>query len=201
MSKVPNREKPVATVARIATMETLKFIRQVINDTSTPTWMNSVPKEFGEKKAGTLKADEWRTYATVFLPIALVLLWGEGSKHSSKVRHLDHTMSLVQAIILACYRVTTEYRINGLQTHLKVYLTELRELYPDLNPSTNQHMSLHLAEFMKRFGPVHSWWTYPFERLIGLLQKLPTNNKFGKYSISYIQLLSYLTRRARVYSG
>ena len=33
---------------------------------------------------------------------------------------------------------------------------------------------------MGYYGPVHAWWTFPFERLIGLLQRIPTNFQNGK---------------------
>lgn len=71
------------------------------------------------------------------------------------------------------------HRAEAIEIHLKKYLSEIRELFPDARPSTNQHVSLHLPFFLKQFGPVHSWWTFPFERLIGVLQQLPTNNKSG----------------------
>jgi hypothetical protein len=31
-----------------------------------------------------------------------------------------------------------------------------------------------------RYGPVHGWWMFPFERVIGALQKTNTNYKIGK---------------------
>jgi hypothetical protein len=41
-------------------------------------------------------------------------------------------------------------------------------------------MSLHIPEFLLLFGPVHSWWTFPFERMIGSIQRMPSNGKIGK---------------------
>ena len=170
---------------RAATVETMEFIKLVVRDTSRPSWMSPVPPAFGESKTGTLKADEWRSYSTIFLPIALVLLWGDASAHPNPdtakyfADNLALTMSLVQAITLTCYRMTSNDRADRLQQHLKTYLTDLRKLYPSEKARTNQHVSLHLPAFLRLYGPVHSWWTYPFERLIGLLQQLPTNNVFG----------------------
>ena len=157
----------------------------MIENTSTPSWFSTVPVNFGETKTGTLKADEWRAFSTLYLPVALVLLWGAESTHPSETiasnlnSILDHTMSLVQAIWLACYRTTTEYRIKSMHSHLRDYLSKLKTFFPHATSKCNQHMALHLSEFMELFGPVHSWWTYPFERLIGRLQNVPTNNKFG----------------------
>jgi hypothetical protein len=50
----------------------------------TPSWLQLVPYNFGSAAAGSLKADEWRTMTTVYIPVALVSLWGEGMKHPSE---------------------------------------------------------------------------------------------------------------------
>ncbi|KAG2742833.1 hypothetical protein P692DRAFT_201870580 [Suillus brevipes Sb2] len=60
---------------QFGTAEVLGRIRDVIRDASVPTWLGSVPSDFGDASAGTLKADEWRSLITVYLPIALVSLW------------------------------------------------------------------------------------------------------------------------------
>ncbi|KAF7334170.1 hypothetical protein MVEN_02323200 [Mycena venus] len=59
---------------KIVTLEGLRFIQEVIAKTVTPSWINSVPKNYGESNAGTIKADEWRLLATIYIPIALVLM-------------------------------------------------------------------------------------------------------------------------------
>ncbi|KAE9391973.1 hypothetical protein BT96DRAFT_831255 [Gymnopus androsaceus JB14] len=40
-------------------------------------------------------------------------------------------------------------------------------------------MASHIYDFLKLFGPVISWWCFPFERLIGALQKVNTNDHVG----------------------
>ncbi|KAF9066186.1 hypothetical protein BDP27DRAFT_1150464, partial [Rhodocollybia butyracea] len=35
----------------------------------------------------------------------------------------------------------------------------------------NIHTAGHIYDFLLLFGPVMSWWCFPFERLIGALQK------------------------------
>lgn len=167
------------------THEVLDYINTVVDTTLTPSWITTVPKAFGESKTGTLKADEWRSYATIYLPIALVLLWNEGASHPSPAvgdalqATLDHTMHLVQALCLGCYRTTTRSRADRMHHYLRTYLSQLKDFHPQAKRLGNQHMSLHLASYMKLFGPVYSWWTYPFERLIGRLQQMPTNGRFG----------------------
>ena len=41
-------------------------------------------------------------------------------------------------------------------------------------------MACHIYDYLKLFGPVQSWWCFPFECLIGHLQRLPLNDKFGE---------------------
>jgi hypothetical protein len=157
-----------------------------------PSWikhLKSVPKHFGEASAGTLKADEWRTLASLYLPIALTSLWGEGTYHSStstgeRLREvLDNTMDLVQAVILICRRSITMSTITEFRKLIERYVRNLHEIHVDATPRTNLHMSLHLYIFLVLFGPVHGWWTFTFERLIGYLQHLPSNKKPGKANL------------------
>ncbi|KAK0493798.1 hypothetical protein EDD18DRAFT_1077960 [Armillaria luteobubalina] len=43
----------------------------------------------------------------------------------------------------------------------------------------NVHAAFHLYNFLLSFGPVISWWCFPFECLIGSLQKINTNYHIG----------------------
>ncbi|KAF9487261.1 hypothetical protein BDN71DRAFT_1458672 [Pleurotus eryngii] len=41
-------------------------------------------------------------------------------------------------------------------------------------------MALHFGPFLRRFGPTHSWRCFPFERYNGIIQKIPTNNRYSE---------------------
>lgn len=157
-------------------------IRQVIKETVTPSWLESVPYNFGDPAAGTLKADEWRTMGTVYLPIALISLWGgpSGSENDYLRRVLDHTMALVSAVSLACMRTSTATRMTAYRHYMAIWVANLTLLHPDTSYRVNYHMAFHIYDFLQLFGPVRSWWCFPFERLIGILQRIPVNHKFGQ---------------------
>jgi hypothetical protein len=165
----------------------MQRIRDVIEHTATPSWINSVPYNFGDAAAGPLKADEWRTMATIYLPLALISLWGEGTSHPSpdiciKLRRvLDHTMALVSAVTLLCLRTTSQARAIAYRTYMAIYIRELQDLHPEATRRTNHHMAMHIYDFLCLFGPVHSWWCFPFERLIGQLQRMTNNHKYGQF--------------------
>jgi hypothetical protein len=163
----------------------MRRISDVIKMTDTPSFLRSVPYNFGETKAGTVKADEWRTLTTVYLPIALISLWGEGSVHrntdiaDSRRATLDYTMALVSAIHIACLRSMTTDRADAYRTYIVEWIRDLQVIHPHAHHRTNGHMALHVWDYLQLFGPVRSWWCFPYERLIGQLQRLPSNHIFG----------------------
>jgi hypothetical protein len=73
----------------------------------------------------------------------------------------------------------TEEHITAYQAFMTLYLQNFAILYPELHFRPNHHMAMHIPDFLRLFGPVRSWWCFPFERLIGSLQRLPTNQKLG----------------------
>lgn len=180
---------------RYCTPALLSLIRDVVKNTNTPSWFNkknSVPYNFGDESTGTLKADEWRSYSTVYLPLALMKAWGAGSVHDSRYEEtifrvaLDHTMMLASAITLACYRRTSRERALAYRECIVEYLARFTISYTAKRQAyyvVNSHAAMHIFNFILLFGPVHSWWTFPFERLIYTMQQMNSNHKPGSYLI------------------
>jgi hypothetical protein len=92
----------------------LKFIQRVIAKTVTPSWINSVPSNYGEANAGSIKAGEWRTLATIYIPIALMLLWGDQPKYEVERlgAMLAQSMALFQAVTLVCRYTASKDRAD-----------------------------------------------------------------------------------------
>ncbi|KAJ3980405.1 hypothetical protein F5890DRAFT_1419703 [Lentinula detonsa] len=57
----------------------LKRIHSCIREVVVPSWLAKPPFETGLKRAGTLKADNWRTLFSLYVPLALLSLWKETS--------------------------------------------------------------------------------------------------------------------------
>ena len=183
---------------KIATPKVISQIQQVIRETEVPSWLNSVPRNYGDTGAGVYKADEWRNLSTIFLPIALIFLWGKGASHPSPViaarlrRILDHTMLLVSAVSLACMRTMTPSRSAAYLEYMTRYIHDFLDIYVDIKPRPNMHMAMHIPHFLRLFGPVRSWWCFPFERLIGQIQRLLSNHKFGILILSMSVVSNFL---------
>jgi hypothetical protein len=146
-------------------MSTIKHIQQVIKKTVIPPWINSVPANYGKNSAGTIKTDEWHILSTVYLPIALVTLWGEENgapprKGSYFLNILDHTMALFQAVTIVC-RYTMNVHCATIYHHLiKQWVDGLHKCHPHTikHPHRpNVHASFHLYDFLLLFRPTMSW--------------------------------------------
>jgi len=124
--------------------------------------------------------------STIYLPVALISLWGDGMLHPSPdvaahfLRILDHTMALVSAVYLVCKQTTSQACVTAYLDCITRYIRDLQKLHPHADYCTNHHVAIHIYDFLLLFGPVQSWWCFPFERLIGQIQWLSSNHKFGK---------------------
>lgn len=88
-------------------------------------------------------------------------------------------MFLVSAVIVATSRTITSENAEAYLTNMLDYLNGIKRLFPEYRLHPNHHMALHIYEFLLSFGPVHSWWAFPYERMIGMIQRMPNNGKVG----------------------
>jgi hypothetical protein len=166
----------------------LKQIQEDIRKTLRPGNQTPPPHNFGSPSHGKLKADEWRACIEFDLPVSLVKLWaGENLDRAEtdlqanqKYLALESTFLLAMAIRYAVSHRTSKPHREKYLDYMHKYLQSLLNLHPKDNLHPNHHNALHLPFFLELFGPIHGWWMFPFERLIGLLQRYNTNFKFGE---------------------
>jgi hypothetical protein len=109
----------------------------------------------------------------------------KGTGDSERCRKIfDMTISLLSAVIIASSQLASSSRADLYLQHMQAYLNGIQEIFPEYKFHPNHHMALHLHEYLTLFGPVHAWWTFPFERIIGMLQRIPTSSKIGKTCLS-----------------
>ncbi|PIL33265.1 hypothetical protein GSI_04715 [Ganoderma sinense ZZ0214-1] len=167
---------PENQFGRIFTGHVLQEIRKDIGSIYVPSWLERPPANIGSAATGKLKADHWRTLCTVHMVITLGRLWGGPSASEDEKAALENFMHLVAAVDLATRRNMSHERAMAFDGHMEAYLFGIRSLY-DAQLVPNHHLSLHLMDCLLLFGPTHGWWSFPFERYNGMLQKLKTNHK------------------------
>lgn len=157
----------------------LEEIHADMAKTHLPSWIGRAPPNFGNPGHGKLTADQWRTLCTIHLPVTLTRVWSKPSATEKQAAMLENYLDLVTAVLWGTPRRLTENRIRVYDKYIFKYAKGLRTIFGvDLTP--NQHYALHLGSILRRFGPTHSYWSFPFERYIGLLRQIRTNQKSSK---------------------
>lgn len=165
-------------------------LRKTVVQTRRPLWQESPPPDMGSKSRGKWKADQWRTAFEFDLPVALVLMWASDLPKSAswdkagQLQIVESTVLLATALRWATSNRTSKRHAEEYMKNMRAYLLILRQLFPDKKLMTNHHNALYLGEMLLRFGPARGWWMFPFERVIGLLQKFNMNNKIGEICLT-----------------
>lgn len=167
------------------TKQELKRIRSDIASTNRPSWQRAPPTNLGEAEHGKLKADQWRSCMEFDIPASLVQMWArentnaDDRKACRRQKLLESTMLLAKAVRWGTSHITSQKHVDQYMEYMEAYLQSLADLYPQMHFRPNHHAALHVGVFLLRFGPMHGWWMFPFERIIGNLQKIKTNHKLG----------------------
>ncbi|PPQ82520.1 hypothetical protein CVT24_006403 [Panaeolus cyanescens] len=194
LSAVEQNSSSQAFCGFVLTPQEMKEIQKDIQNMITPSWLTSVPVNLGSASHGKLKADQWRVLGATYIPITLIRLWRGASSdardlHCSQI--LEATITMLSAVLLATSRKTSEANAHHYRELLGRYIKQMRVLFPDYKFRPNLHMSMHLHQFILDFGPAHGWWTFPFERLIGLLERMPHNGKIGELEGTMTRAFNY----------
>lgn len=150
--------------------------------TLLPTGFLAAPVAMGSSGHGKLSADQWRSACTIHMVFTLPRLWGFDAPGTRNYEMLDNFLHLTAATNIALSRVMSNEKAERFQYHMTTYLKGFRVLFPDAPIIPNQHLSLHMPSFLRDNGPIHPWSSLLYERINGLLQKIPTNHKLGEQS-------------------
>ena len=156
----------------------LEAIRVDICRIILPSFVESPPRNFGCKSHGKLKANTWFIFLVICAPITFIRLFAELDKDDRKRVLMEHLLHLSNALAIASSRSLNAELIGEFRRLLEAYILQIPLLFPDRNCLVpNHHMALHVWEYMVEFGPVYSWWAYPYERVNGIIQKTKSNFK------------------------
>lgn len=165
----------------------LSEVRKDMDRRKMPNYIGRAPTRPGDAGGRKFTADQWKSFCILHLPYTLTRLWGP-YRHSTdaaeqrKYEALQNFLHLVSAVKLATARVVTTDMITRYEEEYTTYLRGLLQLYPGTRIESYQHLMIHFGTFLKRWGPTQAWRCFAFERYNGLIQRIPTNGKFGEYS-------------------
>lgn len=174
-------ETPSSNADHVLTNAELEWIWAIAARVHLPTWVDRGPRRFGKAGQGHIKADQWRTIATILLPLVLIPQWSPGGERHDEGRRamLTNFLDLVAAVTLISAKSVTARRIERMAHHLREYCLGLRALFPNYKIPPSLHQSFHLPELLHLFGPVTSFWGFPFERFNGIMHNFHHNGRRG----------------------
>jgi hypothetical protein len=191
-----NEEQTTASVGKaMLVTEDLLQVQSIIAQIQRPPSQQPLPSNFGSPSHGKLKSSQWATGIEFDLTVALVKLWlSEKSNgddmgiQQQRVKAINATIYLSIALRWATSSIVTKAHAERYLHWMRKYLDAILDLHPEMDLKPSHHAALHIPEFLERFGPMRGWWMYFFEQLIGLLQLVKINYKFGKGLSVYLCL-------------
>ncbi|KAG1734538.1 hypothetical protein EDD22DRAFT_1011418 [Suillus occidentalis] len=176
----------------------------LINSVRWPSHITRLPKNLGENQS-LKKADEWRRLLT----ITPVLLWWSWKDENDNIpdteppqppnthapefsrncrRIYDAVLLLCAAVRLLATRSISMSQARIGQSFLSQYCLHCLEL--NIHLTINHHASMHIADMIKAYGPVYSWWLFAFERFNGMLERLTLMRHWVQTHLIYEYTLS-----------
>ncbi|PVF91542.1 hypothetical protein CPB86DRAFT_719226 [Serendipita vermifera] len=179
---IPQIPRPENKQRSFITNEELNQIQSDLKSIIVPSWVEKPRAKFGDKSNGKVKAAEWGTLFTIYIPLTMLRLWGIEMTRALTTDYILHLKALLTLTIIV--NITTSVSsssaiIQLYDTSVHLYLRLISVLNRDRSLVVNHHLALHVSEFMKLHGPSRTHWAFPFERLIGKLQKIPHNSHIG----------------------
>ncbi|KAE9382482.1 hypothetical protein BT96DRAFT_845459, partial [Gymnopus androsaceus JB14] len=151
---------------------------------TTPSWLKRPPFDVGLPRAGTLKAEHWRSLFCIFVPLALLSLWQPTSPISAQNAiqmrpALDTVMDLTCASLVMNKSNLTGVDRERFRHFYCQHVHGLKTHFPGFQLPTH-HLGFHIYDFMDQFGHTRNWSCFRGERLIGKLRRIPINHKLGE---------------------
>lgn len=151
----------------IITEENLKTIDDKLQQFSVPCdgryprKMSSCYRQF--------TAEEWMNWTLYF---SLYVLKG-----ILPDRHYKNWHTYVMACRLIATPVVSLQEAKVAELLFLKFGKEYQQIYGRERVTPNMHLHCHLADCIRDYGSIHSFWLFSFERYNGILSSMPTNKK------------------------
>lgn len=152
----------------ILTAREFQVIQERSEQILIPRDVGRIPLKIGSGFSG-FTADQWRIWTTVLSPVVL-----KGVLPNTDLRCW---LLYVRACTLLCSRIISTSDVKIADQYLGLFCKKFQELYGDDACTPNMHLHMHLVNCLLDYGPVHSFWCFPFERFNGVLGAYHTNKK------------------------
>ncbi|MBW0539421.1 hypothetical protein O181_079136 [Austropuccinia psidii MF-1] len=163
-----------------------EHIKRAISEFKVPAGITKVSFAIGEPKTGKLKASEWNSLFSLYLPLAIIDLpsvnsyvLGQNERRKAKLL-LENLSSLTICTNILASRCVNEINCNDFIKKYNNYCQTSQKLFMDIKIVPNNHYVLHLADQMKWWSPLLAISEFPGKPINGWLQKVNNDGLIGK---------------------
>ena len=149
-------------------MEQLRVAQRRMDNVELPSDIGRIPPKIaiGNDGFSKLTADQWKTFIMIY---STNVLWDMLDYNDRKI--LGH---FVRACNLLTARFITDDDLKEAQERLKDMAHLIENTYGPEFITSNIHLALHIPDCCRDYGPIYSYWLFPFERLNGYIGKILT---------------------------
>lgn len=108
-------------------------------------------------------ADQWKSFIMIY---ATPIMWDLLDYSDREI-----LANFVRACSLLVCRIIDNNALSEAHARLLQVARLVEEHYGQEMITPNIHLSLHIAECCRDYGPLYSFWCYSFERMNGILGK------------------------------
>jgi len=135
-----------------------KKIQNIIDNTPPPSDIGRIPLKIASRFAG-FSADQWKSWCLIYSILVLRDILPE--------EHRQYWQSFVDCLSLWGQTIISLEEIENGDLAMKDFLTKIISVWGPEIATPNMHMHLHIKECLLDYGPLYSFWCFPFERLNG----------------------------------
>src|SRR5256884_7710588 len=122
-------------------------------------------------------ANQWKLFILIYV---IPLMWDLLVTSDQKI-----LVNFVRAYSLLTCRIIDNNMLSQAHNRLLQVAKLIEENYGLKSITPNIHLSLHITNCCKDYGPFYSFWCYSFERMNGLLSKLSIMLIYMKNMLKY----------------
>lgn len=133
----------------------LDELQTIVNKIQVPATVGRIPLKI-VSGFSSFTSDQWKNWTLVYSSIALRDVLPRGD--------FQIWILFVRTVSLLTKRMVSLIELETADKFLLQFCLATQQRYGTAFITPNFHMACHLAEVMKAFGPVYSFWCYSFER-------------------------------------
>ena len=152
----------------LMTADNFSEIQEFLDNFIVPTDIGRIPRKIETGFSG-FTADQFKNWITIYSIPALYNILPR--------LHLDCWRYFVLACCIFSKQSLSSTDIAQADALILQYCRKTEQLYGESSITPNMHMHCHLKDILDDYGPVQSFWLFSFERLNGILGKMPNNNR------------------------